>query len=82
MPKILMIFGLRVMIYPNDHRPPHVHVIGRDGEAVFHLNCLYGTAELRESFHFSGKELRKIEAELIKHISLLCKYWREIHGNY
>lgn len=28
---------LRVAIYPNDHRPAHVHVIG-DGEAVFVLN--------------------------------------------
>ena len=36
MPTVLRIGGLRVVIYPNDHRPAHVHVIG-DGEAVFIL---------------------------------------------
>ncbi|WHZ20694.1 MAG: hypothetical protein OJF55_002843 [Rhodanobacteraceae bacterium] len=29
MPTILRLGGLRVVIYPNDHRPAHVHVIGR-----------------------------------------------------
>ena len=82
MPKILNIFGCRVVIYPNDHQPSHVHVIGKDGEAVFNLNCPHGPAGLRASFNFSGKELRKIEAELIKHIPLLCQHWREIHGAY
>jgi hypothetical protein len=37
MPTVLRIGGLRVAIYPNDHRPAHVHVVG-DGEAVFLLN--------------------------------------------
>jgi hypothetical protein len=26
MPTILRIGGLRVTIFPNDHRPPHVHI--------------------------------------------------------
>jgi hypothetical protein len=34
----------RVAIYPNDHRPAHVHVIGGGGEAVFILNCPGGSA--------------------------------------
>ena len=34
--------GLRVVIYPNDHRPAHVHVIGKGYEAVFKLNCPKG----------------------------------------
>jgi len=29
MPTVLRFEGLRVVIYPNDHRPAHVHVIGR-----------------------------------------------------
>lgn len=28
MPTVARIGSLRVMIYPNDHRPAHVHVIG------------------------------------------------------
>jgi len=29
MPTVLRFEGLRAVIYPNDHRPAHVHVIGR-----------------------------------------------------
>jgi hypothetical protein len=39
--------GLRVVIYFNDHRPAHVHVIGDGCEAVFRLNCPTGPPELR-----------------------------------
>jgi hypothetical protein len=35
MPTVLRIGALRVAIYPNDHPPPHVHVTGAKGEAVF-----------------------------------------------
>jgi hypothetical protein len=31
-------------------RPAHVHVIGSECEAVFHLNCPYGPVELREDY--------------------------------
>jgi hypothetical protein len=33
MATILRIRGLRVVIYVNDHYPPHVHVIGHGREA-------------------------------------------------
>lgn len=48
MPTVLRIDGLRVVIYPNDHRPAHVHVIGRRCEALFFLRCPDGPPELRE----------------------------------
>lgn len=41
------------MIYPNDHRPAHVHVIGKGCEAVFRLQCPLGPVELRENYRFS-----------------------------
>ncbi len=37
-PTVLQIDGLRVVVYLNDHRPAHVHVVGAEGEAVFYLN--------------------------------------------
>jgi hypothetical protein len=33
MPTILRVDGLRIVVYPNDHRPAHVQVIGGHGEA-------------------------------------------------
>ena len=37
MPTILRLAGLRVVIYPNDHRPAHVHVIGMAAKRSFRL---------------------------------------------
>ena len=79
MAKVLTIFGLRVVIYPNDHRPAHVHVIGNGCEVVFKLNCPGGPPELRENYGFTSKELVKINDELGKHVAGLCASWRQIH---
>jgi hypothetical protein len=82
MPTVLRLDGLRVVIYPDDHRPAHVHVIGADGEAVFLLNCPDGPPQLREAHGFSGKEVRRIASDLAPHIPELCQSWSEIHGAY
>lgn len=47
MSTILNTNGMRVVIYPADHRPAHVHVMGADYEVVFALNCPDGPIELR-----------------------------------
>jgi hypothetical protein len=69
-----------VVIYPNDHRPAHVDVIGRGHEAVFHLNCPAGPAEIRENFGFSRREISRIETELTERANVLCGEWEKIHG--
>lgn len=80
MPTVLRLDGLRVAIYPNDHRPAHVHLIGPAGEAVFILNCPDGPTTLRESYGFSGRALRTIEAALNEAVQRLCRVWETIHG--
>jgi hypothetical protein len=82
MPTVLRFDGLRVVIYPNDHRPAHVHVIGPGGEAVFNLNCPDGPPELRESFGFPRQELGRIAVFLAANLALLCAAWSETHGNF
>lgn len=74
--------GLRVVIYSNDHRPAHVHVIGNGHEATFKLNCPDGPPALDENYGFSRKEVVQIMAELATVLSSLCTKWREIHGNH
>jgi Domain of unknown function (DUF4160) len=81
MPTVLTFEGLRVVIYPNDHRPAHVHVIGRGCEAVFNLNCPAGPAEARENCGFSRREVRHIDSVLMNHLPTLCCAWEGIHGN-
>ena len=41
MPTVLRRGRLRIVIYPADHKPAHIHAIGPDGEAVFksQLSC-------------------------------------------
>lgn len=82
MPTILRIGSLRVVIYPNDHRPAHVHVVGPDGEAVFFLNCPDGPPELRELYGFKLTDVGRIQDELVATLANLCNRWRTLHGNY
>ena len=82
MPTVLTIFGWRVVIYPNDHRPAHVHVIGNGCEAVFNLHCPDGPPELRENYGFSRTDLAKIVRQLIANLAVLCSEWRRIHEHY
>jgi hypothetical protein len=80
MPTVFRFGAFRVVIYPNDHRPPHVHVIGQGHEAVFELNCPEGPVELRENYGFASRELVRIATLLDGNISLLCAAWESIHG--
>jgi Domain of unknown function (DUF4160) len=80
MPTVLRFRGLRVVIYPNDHRPAHVHVIGRACEGVFNLNCPFGPVDLRENYGYSRKEIRQIQSALAHPLTELCQAWENIHG--
>ena len=79
-PTVLRFEGLRVVVYPNDHRPAHVHVIGRGCEAVFDLNCPSGPAQVREVYGFSGQETKHIAGTLTNRLAELCPEWEAIHG--
>jgi len=81
MPTILRFAGSRIVIYPNDHRPAHVHVIGNDCEAVFEMGCPRGFVVLRENYGFGRLALSRIERELKVHQNRLCHEWEKIHGN-
>ncbi len=60
MPTVMIINGLAVRIYPNDHRPAHVHVIGDGCEAVFNLQGPGGAPELRENFGFRRRDVDRL----------------------
>ncbi|MBN2700571.1 MAG: DUF4160 domain-containing protein [Methylothermaceae bacterium] len=82
MPTVHRFNGLRVVIYPNDHRPAHVHVKGADGEAVFNLNCPDGPPELRETYGFNRSDVGRIKDALVVVLSDLCDEWRSIHDHF
>ncbi len=80
MPTVLWIGSLRVVVYPNDHRPAHVHVIGQSHEAVFELNRPLGNVTLRENYGFSRRDLARIAKALIQNLAELLNAWERIHG--
>jgi hypothetical protein len=81
MPTVGTFAGFRIVIYPNDHRPAHVHVIGRGCVAIFDLNSPHGPAELREYYgDCKRRELRRIRNELNSRLAELCAAWERIHG--
>jgi hypothetical protein len=82
MPTVLRFGGFRVVIYPNDHRPAHVHVVGGGGQAVFLLNCPGGPVALRGTKGLSTVTLNGIEAALSGAVKALCGEWERMHGYY
>ena len=80
MPTVLRLGRKRVMIYTNDHLPPHVHVWEGTRQAVFNLNCSQGPLELRENFGFSWPEVNALAALLKAQRPMLCARWRSLHG--
>lgn len=80
MPTIVRLAGYRVVIYPNDHRPEHVHVMGRGCEAVFEMNCPSGEIGLRENYGCARTEIARIGRGLKQFQTKICEAWEEIHG--
>ena len=81
MPTVLRIRGVRVFIYPDDHRPQHVHLFAAGKEAVFELNCPDGSPTLRDNKGFSLVETRRLSTALEPHVTMLCQAWETIHGH-
>lgn len=76
MPTVLLIDGLRVVIYPNDHPPAHVHVIGPGWVVVVNLIGLH----LREVIGCDERQARRVLRLVGERRDTLLEAWRRIHG--
>lgn len=70
-PTIFQVWNLRIVIYPKDHEPAHVHVVGPDAEAKFDIKTL----ECMENHGFSEKSLRRIKEYLKDRKMNLLEVW-------
>ncbi len=82
MPTVMRIEGVRVVVYPNDHRPPHVHVLGAGKQAVFLLNAPMGPPTLRGSFGFTTGELNRIASIIADNMATLFAAWERFHDDH
>lgn len=68
-------------IYANDHPPPHVHAIRRDGAwARLALNCPNGPLTLIDQSGFRRAELIEIGNTVAANLAAICQQWRRMHG--
>jgi hypothetical protein len=79
MPTVLRKDGFRIVIYPDDHLPSHVHVFSGESEVKINLGSEIDLAEIIE---YRGKRNIAIKALslVIEHQRELLKAWRGIHG--
>jgi hypothetical protein len=82
MPTVLRVPGYRVVIYPNDHRPAHIHVESPEGSCVFNLNCPDGPFEVRELYALASQQVARLARAIEPEIFLLCRAWWRIHGQH
>jgi hypothetical protein len=75
-PVVLRIEGLRVVIYPNDHPPAHVHVLGPGWVVVINL----AGPELREAIGCDEREARRVLRLIAGRTVALMDAWRRFHG--
>ena len=79
MPTIINKDGFRVIIYPDDHLPPHVHVIKNDEEVKIYL----GNNDIPPSIievWMNKKSTKKAMQIVMENQEILLKAWDDIHG--
>jgi hypothetical protein len=80
MPTVLRADGLRIVIWPNDHAPPHVHVFSAEAQATIELGDAGQHPRLRENLRMKPAVLAKALQVVFEHHAILMQSWREIHG--
>jgi len=73
-------YGLRFVIYVNDHPPAHVHVLGAGGEAKINLGVGEGLPSLLWAKGLDRATLRQAMLEVMARRDLLLAAWQRIHG--
>jgi hypothetical protein len=80
MPTIVNEDGFSVMIMPNDHRPPHVHVFKASGHARITIGDDENRPRLLEVINMKNQEIIKAMSIVLAHQAKLSEAWRKIHG--
>ena len=71
-------YGLRIVIFVDDHEPAHVHVFG-DGEAKVNLAGSAGAPELIFDTGMTRAEIRRAVSVVKEQQVYLLRRWSEIH---
>lgn len=80
MPTVLRKHGFRVMLYVDDHEPPHVHAWKDDAEVVVTLAAHGERPWIREHHGATRKVQLAALSVVAEHNGFLLAEWRRIHG--
>ena len=75
MPTLAIIDGVKIMIYPGDHVPPHFHAVLAEHEALISIatgNVLKGG--------LPAAKLRKVQRWFTAHQEQMAFFWVEIQN--
>ena len=70
--------NIRLVVYRNDHPPPHTHVLGPGWEIRIELSSPPALITLGGTY--KQKDIVTALAATHTHLSKLRKLWSEIHG--
>ena len=76
MPTVLRHNGFRVVMFPNDHRPPHAHVYDGDGSVVIEFDPV----AVREVLGMRQQTVPRAVRLVAESREFLMAKWRKIHG--
>lgn len=82
MPTIININGYRVIIWPDDHAPPHVHIFKGDGEMKISIGVGGELPRLITIHHLSKQEVRQAFEIVAENQNVLLTAWEKIHVEY
>jgi hypothetical protein len=72
-------FGLRFIIYLDDHEPAHVHVVG-DGEARIAISGPDGLPRMLSAIGMKAGTKRRAMDEVLANQTRLAAEWRRLQG--
>ena len=79
-PTLLVVGRYHIVVYPNDHSPPHVHIVG-SGHAKFLIGSTPDDVNLLEHEGVQARDLRRIaEVTIDRHRECLAG-WRKYRGD-
>lgn len=76
MPVIIRLGNLKFYIYPHDHRPAHVHIIGVESEAKFEIT----TGRCISNYGFSSRAILRLSKRVLEYSSEFLEAWKEYEG--
>lgn len=78
MSEIFRFFGFSFFFYSKEHEPPHVHVEGASGAAIFDWDG--EKFILREKYKIKSNDLKRITSVIEENADIILKRWQSYFG--